>query len=234
MTIQEQIDVPAPLLSRFDLVYIMRDIPDPVTDEDIASHMLSSRRIGGMLNAGEKIDENARNVIDAPVKQETFTRYIAYAKANISPVITEEAERKLLSFFKSLRGASNIDGKIHISFRYLHGLARLAEASAKMHLREEAGVQDAQVAIEVMSDALKTFAGDGGLPSMDDVEVIPAASQSDKRKAIFHAFNELGGEATPAEIATAAGVSMPQVSKYLGRMAQSGDVLRVGEKYRVV
>lgn len=230
--IQEQVDVPAPLLSRFDLIYIMRDIPDAQTDADVAAHMLDSRRISGLVESGEKLDDSEQGVVNPPVSQETFTRYVAYAKNNINPVITKDAQAKILSFFKSVRGATVADGKVHISFRYLYGLARLAEASAKMHLRNKATAEDAQVAIEVMSDALKTFAGDeGGLPSMDAVEIV-GPSQADKMHAIFDAFAILG-QANVDQVAEHTGMKAAQVSKLIGRMVTAGDIMRVsGDAYK--
>lgn len=229
--IQEQVEVPAPLLSRFDLIYIMMDIPDVQADADIAAHMLDSRRISGLIECGETLEDDEQAIVSPPVPHAVFTRYIAYAKNNINPVISKEAQSKILSFFKSMRGATVADGKVHISFRYLYGLARLAEASAKMHLRNKATAEDAQVAIEVMADALKTFAGEDGLPCMDEVEVVKP-SQSDKMHAIFAAFDELG-DATVDQIAAFTGMGAPQVNKYLGRMATAGEVIRVnGDTYR--
>ena len=230
--IQEQVDVPAPLLSRFDLIYIMRDIPDAQTDADVAEHMLDSRRISGLIECGEGLDDDEPGVVSPPVPHDVFTRYIAYAKNNINPVLTKEAQAKILTFFKSMRGASSVSGKVHISFRYLFGLARLAEASAKMHLRNKATAEDAQVAIEVMADALKTFTGDdGGLPSMDAVEIV-GPSQADKMNAIYDAFSILG-QANVDQVADHTGMKVQQVSKLIGRMATAGDIMRVsGDMYK--
>jgi len=170
--LQEQVDIPAPLLSRFDLLYIIRDIPNKSLDSVVTKHMLGSRRIGGMINAGIELNEQDKAMVTPPVSQEVFTRYIAYAKANIHPVLSEEAAGVIEDFFMSLRGAHELTGKVHISYRYLHGLARLAEASAKMHLRNEATADDARTAVEIMADALRVFSDEvTGLPSVDTIEV---------------------------------------------------------------
>lgn len=171
-SIQEQVDIPAPLLSRFDLLYIMRDIPEREQDGIVTRHMLESRRIGGLVNAGIELSEEDANLINPLVSQELFTRYIAYAKANIKPVLTEEATDVIYNFFVNIRGAHEVTSQVHISYRYLHGLARLAEASAKLHLRSEANADDARTAVEIMADALSIFSDKvTGLPTVDSIEV---------------------------------------------------------------
>jgi len=118
-SVAEQIDMPPPLINRFDLIFILKDIPDEDKDKNIAKHILTF---------GEsKIDT---------VTQQFMRKYIAYARQKIYPEMTKEAEETILKYYVTLRNSKqNIEGApIPISPRQLEALIRLAESSAKCRL----------------------------------------------------------------------------------------------------
>ncbi len=139
--ISEQIDLPPSLLSRFDLIFIMRDVPEGDLDEKIATHILD-----GM------------DVLDG-IEPDTLRKYIAIAKRSITPVRSKEANDEIKKFYLRLRGL-NTDGTAPITPRKLEDIKRLTEASARMRLHETADVEDAKVAISVVEACLREVAFD--------------------------------------------------------------------------
>ena len=81
--ITENVNLPVPLLTRFDLIFVMRDIPDKNIDESLARHILETHR---------KVDY----VTQPPVSFDLLRKYLAYAR-NIEPVLTKEAENLLVN-----------------------------------------------------------------------------------------------------------------------------------------
>ena len=71
-----QIEMPLPLLSRFDLIFVMRDIPNKAKDTLIAEQVLKNQ---SARDNKPEIDSN------------TLRKYLAYVKQKIFPVLSEEA-----------------------------------------------------------------------------------------------------------------------------------------------
>jgi len=139
-----QIDLPAPLINRFDLIFTIRDIPNKERDEKIASHVLELQQKSGK--------------IDSPIEPKLLRKYIAYAKINIKPILTDGAVEEIKKFYVDLRNKGQVsEGEIRpipISARQLEALVRLAEASAKVRLSNEVKRKDAKKAIEILTHCL--------------------------------------------------------------------------------
>lgn len=140
--IKEQINIPESTLSRFDLVYALEDIVDQKKDQELAFKILN--------NTVEKEDQD---IIEAELLQ----KYIAYAKSEIHPVLTDEASQAIANFYVDTRQASvgNEDSK-PITPRDMKAIQRLSIARAKVELREYVTLLDAECAIQIFRDALKT------------------------------------------------------------------------------
>ena len=85
----DNITLPIPLLSRFDLIFVIKDNPTPAQDERLATHILDVHRRGGYTEP-------------PPVQFDLMKKYITYAK-KISPKLTTEAETRLKEFYLQLR-----------------------------------------------------------------------------------------------------------------------------------
>ena len=180
-TIAEQIDLPPTILNRFDLIFVIRDIPDEKKDEVIASHILNS------LIHPEKIE---------PILPPEFLKkYIAYAR-RIIPKWTEEAAQKIKEFYLKLRKAYNVEEGIKavpISPRQLEALIRLAEASARLRLSKYVTVEDAELAINLLMYSMKQVGIDPETGKLD-VDIIAAgvsASQRSKISIILDIIDQL-------------------------------------------
>ena len=144
--ITENVNLPVPLLTRFDLIFVVKDKPSKERDTKIAKHIIN-------LHTPKGID--SRSLIDS----ETLTKYLSYAK-RIQPTLTKEAEEKILDYYMKMRsiGQDNED-TITVTPRQLEGLIRLATARARLLLKNQVEGQDAQRAI----DLLETMFNEAGI-----------------------------------------------------------------------
>ncbi len=167
--IAEQIDIPDTLLSRFDLKFVLRDIPDPEKDEKLAEYMIQTR-----LNP---------EALKPAIPVELMRKYIAYARKHCKPKMTEEAARKLKEFYVSMRAMSSGDS-LAITARQYEALMRLAQASAKVRLSPIVEVQDAERAIEIMKYSIYQLGYDyeTGKLDIDRMEGTPSSERSRIRK----------------------------------------------------
>lgn len=122
LSVPENVNLPPPLMSRFDLLYLILDKPNEADDRRLAQHLVSLYLV----------DRPDISEIDF-VPLEKFTRYINYAK-RIQPVISEDAGQCLVNFYVSMRKIGTIGGSNVVSFttRQLESMIRLSEAHAKM------------------------------------------------------------------------------------------------------
>lgn len=124
----EQIDFQSSILSRFDTIFIVKDLREEALDKAIASHVLN-------LHMHAKQEENQG---DIPI--DFMRKYACYAKQNIKPKLSEESCLMLQNMYVTDRQTSK-DQKISkktngipITVRQLEAIVRLSEAIAKMRL----------------------------------------------------------------------------------------------------
>jgi replicative DNA helicase Mcm len=141
-TVSENISLPVTILSRFDLIFVLRDVPEEVKDAQMTEHILDLHRRGTVPT-------------EAPVDSELFRKYVSYAK-NIKPQLTHEALDCLKDFYLRMRSASETEGTpVAITARQLESLVRLAEARARVALRDKVTLDDAERAIDIMKISLE-------------------------------------------------------------------------------
>ena len=139
LDMSQQIDLPASLLSRFDLIFRMRDTPDAKNDSAIARHILEDG--------------------DKDTDMDFLKKYIAYARREITPVLPHAVKDMLHAYYTKLRPTSKNE-PIPITARKIEDLMRLCYASARLRLSNVVEEIDAQVAIELVSECLKDTAYD--------------------------------------------------------------------------
>ena len=145
--ITDQIDVPETLLSRFDLKFALRDIPDREQDERIADHIMKSRI--------------APDSLQPAISPEMMRKYIAYARHNCVPEFTQVAADVLKKFYIDMRSLyKEQTDAIAITARQQEALVRLAEASAKIRLSKKVELIDAERAIKLMRYSMEQLAFD--------------------------------------------------------------------------
>lgn len=127
-------NLPTVLLTRFDLIFIVRDIPNKDRDLKIFNHILSSSNL---------------DVID----RDLMKKYIIYAKS-FKPTLTQEAMNVLGNFYVDSRNIQMPDDPVPISFRYGEALKRIAQAHAKALFKTEVDADDANAATRILDASL--------------------------------------------------------------------------------
>ena len=153
--IYENVNLPIPLLTRFDLVFIVRDIPSQEKDRDIAQHIISQHGFSGT---------DTTSLIDIDI----LTKYLSYAKRG-EPALTKEAENLIMEFYLKMRNISGDDKEnmITITPRQLEGLIRLATARARLLLKNKVEGEDADRAIYLFNEMLKNSGTDVNTGKVD-------------------------------------------------------------------
>lgn len=159
MSVVENIKLPPTLLSRFDLIYLILDKPDPDSDRRLANHLVS-------LYYPDDVRAAMRQ--HAEVDQSFLKDYIAYARAHIAPEISSEAIEVLVQGYLQMRSMGGQGGKtISATPRQLESLIRLSQALAKMRLSEMVLRGDVDEAIRLMRVATQTAATDPRTGTID-------------------------------------------------------------------
>ncbi len=141
-TVAENISLPVTILSRFDLIFVLRDVPSKEVDGKMSEHILEIHRKG-------------LSPIEPPIPVDLLRKYITYAKS-IKPVLTNEALQRLKDFYLAMRSVSETEGSpVAITARQLESLIRLAEARARASMRSEVLAEDAEAAINIMKRSLE-------------------------------------------------------------------------------
>ena len=123
---------PPSLLSRFDLIFIFLDEVNAERDRKMADRILQLDDV-----------EHGKHLELAELRS-----YIAYAK-RFNPSLPTPVKERLRDYFTEKRGQQQPDAGLFITPRQLESLERMTEARARMHLREEALMEDADAAIEM-------------------------------------------------------------------------------------
>lgn len=150
--ITENVNLPIPLLTRFDLIFVVRDIPSKERDRNIAQHIMDLHSATGIEN---------RSLIDVDI----LTKYLGYAK-RLNPIMTKDAEEKLLEYYLKMRNVES-EEMITVTPRQLEGLIRLATARSRLLLKTEVDADDAQRAIFLMESMLQDVGVDVNTGKVD-------------------------------------------------------------------
>lgn len=183
LNFSENVDLPPTLLSRFDLYFIIKDRPDKEMDAKLSDHIL-------------KLHMEAYDYGDEIIPPDLLRKYLAYCK-RITPRLTPEATERIKSFFLQLRSSSQeANAPIPITPRNLESLIRLSVARARLMLREEVTVEDAEVAIRLMNYSLSTAGLDVSTGKIDVDILMTGKSRSkwEKMRIILKEIENLEAE----------------------------------------
>jgi replicative DNA helicase Mcm len=141
-TVAENISLPVTILSRFDLIFVLRDVPDKEGDAKMSEHILEIHRRGA-------------SPVEAQIDADFMRKYISYSKT-IKPKLSKAALKHLSEFYLAMRSASETEGSpVAITARQLESLVRISEARARVALRKEVSAEDAEAAIALMKRSLE-------------------------------------------------------------------------------
>ena len=224
-----QVDIQPTLLNRFDVIFMLRDIPDRSQDNAIATHVLSEHKHLG-----------TRGSLDPYL----FRKYIAYAKQRIKPKLTDEAVDEIKNFYVSLRNMPVAGGEmdikpIPITARQLEALVRLSEASAKSRLSEKVEKRDSERAIKLMKYYLLQAGFDQDTKTFDIDKIVTGVTASRRGKilelkeAIISLENRIGKMIPIEELEKELKGKMEKTvfDDALDKLSMSGDIFRPKKGY---
>ncbi|XP_072765242.1 DNA replication licensing factor Mcm2 [Anoplolepis gracilipes] len=154
MTFAENVDLSEPILSRFDVLCIVKDEVDPMQDRHLAKFVVNSH-----IKHHPTSTERTQAVELDPVTQrlcipqDLLKKYIVYAKQNVHPKLTNIDQDKVAKLYSQLRQESLATGSLPITVRHIESIIRMSEASAKMHLRDHVQESDMNLAIRIVLDS---------------------------------------------------------------------------------
>lgn len=142
-SLQQNIQLSAPIMSRFDLFFILVDEGNEVVDHAIA------RRI---MDLHANIDTGVEQVYT----HNEVLRYIMFAR-QFKPIITDEAAKLLVENYGHLRqrdtGTAG-KGTWRITVRQLESMVRLSEAFAKIKCQSEVQVEHVREAFRLLNKSI--------------------------------------------------------------------------------
>lgn len=250
----KQIDLPPALLSRFDLIFVIKDEPSAAQDAAVSRHILDTHVAGEMAlrrkhvkNSGITEDQvnRAMEVITPVLDHNILRKYIAYAKKTVYPLLRPDARQKIDDFYLGLRKlGENPDAPLATTARQLEALIRLAEASARTRLSDEVTILDAERVIAITTSSLNQAIKDPETGELDSdlINTGVGKSQRDRMRVIRDAILSLQGSnggTVPLELILqtleAEGIKRGQTEDALKRMKTAGDVIETStDRYRVV
>lgn len=163
------VELTEPILSRFDILCVVRDTVEPEEDERLARFIVGSHSRSHPLSQGQGeesmevefesqrasnalVDERTRKK-EGEIPQELLRKYILYARERCSPKLYHMDEDKVARLFADMRKESLATGAYPITVRHLEAIIRISEAFCRMRLSEYCSTQDMDRAIAVTVDS---------------------------------------------------------------------------------
>ncbi|RKD93531.1 minichromosome maintenance protein MCM [Halopiger aswanensis] len=241
--IGEQIDLEPALISRFDLIFTVTDQPDEEKDKNLAEHILTTNYAGELTTqreqmtslevSNDEIDEMTEQV-DPEIDAELLRKYIAFAKQNCHPRMTEAAREAIRDFYVDLRSkGTDEDAPVPVTARKLEALVRLSEASARVRLSDTVEESDANRVIEIVRSCLQDIGVDPetGEFDADIVEAGTSKSQRDRIKNLKQLISDIEEEyddGAPVDIvlerAEEVGMDQSKAEHEIDKLKQKGEV----------
>jgi len=226
-TVAENISLPVTILSRFDLIFVLRDVPNKESDAKMSMHILELHRKGS-------------SPVEPPISAELLRKYISYAKS-FKPVLSSDALKRLNDFYLAMRSASEAEGSpVAITARQLESLVRTAEARARAALKKEVQAEDAEAAVAIMKRSLEEVGIDLSSYKIDIDIIMTGRSKSmrDRLQIILTALIEMEKEtgmvekeSLETELEDKYKISRAEADRLLSQLLREGTIYEPREGY---
>ncbi|XP_015113669.1 DNA helicase MCM8 [Diachasma alloeum] len=253
----ENLNLSEPLLSRFDLIFLLLDEPSEQMDTLMCAHVMNAHtgfkkihptrstsnltefnvnRANHTLNTALTLRErlSLRGSRDDLVPQSILRKYVSYARLYVKPKLTPEAANRLRDYYLLLRQNNNIFGHLPVFHRQLEALIRLTEARAKLELRTEATDADALEIIEIYKHTLASVPsiGNGGPSVSRESGKITGNKVSAFISLLQESEQERGqtlfSKTDLMEIATQGGIIINEFSRFIRKLNDEGFLIKRG------
>jgi len=153
-TLRQNVNLSAPIMSRFDLYFVLIDHADPDNDRNVSRHILQNHL---MYNRANDMVEHSSLL---PFTIEEVKLYIRYIK-NRSPKLSDESKQELIDKYNSLRQDSLVNTtNYRMTVRHLESMIRLSEALAKIHNDTEISASYIHEAYRLLKSSLVEIKSD--------------------------------------------------------------------------
>ncbi len=223
----KQIELPPALMSRFDLMFPVRDVPDREKDTQIAKFILNLHQDSTRTEKNVDIDTNL------------LKKYIAYAKKNVFPKLTNDALEEIEKYYVKIRNSGSDTGGIKsvpITARQLEALIRLTEACAKARLSQVANKEDAKRAINLLHYSLGQIMLDPETGKLDIDRITTGITASQRshiaivKEVLINLENITMKKILPlADVikeCEAKGIELSKIEETIEKLSRSGDIYR--------
>lgn len=182
---EDNIDFMPTILSRFDMIFIIKDHHDQQRDMTLARHVMNVH-----LSAQTQMEG-----VEGEITLATLKKYVAYCRAKCGPRLSAAAAEKLKNRYVVMRsGAKEHEREtdkrvsIPITVRQLEAVVRIAESLAKMKLQPIAGEEEVDEALRLFQVSTLDAAMSGSLSGVEgfttpaDQELISRIEKQLKRR----------------------------------------------------
>ncbi|RLN77591.1 hypothetical protein BBJ28_00000446 [Nothophytophthora sp. Chile5] len=161
----ENIDLMSTILSRFDMIFIVRDIQDDARDRQMAAHVVRMHT-NSLASAAGKTGASEKTSSGGEFEPWVLKKFITYCRTRCAPRLSVGAAQALQDFYVGVRDdvrrTQGGETTIPVTVRQLEALVRISESLAKMHLLNEATREHVQEAVRLFSVSTMNAAKDGG------------------------------------------------------------------------
>lgn len=145
-SIVDNINMPAPLISRFSLIVNMHRKKSDIERQQVLHHINLVDRIG--------VTEYIKQA--GLLLPEDLAALITYCKT-FNPVSTEEADALAMDFQLKMESIEQADGSLPIDNRFYYSVKKIAKAIARLYFSNKVLPEHVQVAINTIKTCLATF-----------------------------------------------------------------------------
>ncbi|KAF2248713.1 MCM-domain-containing protein [Trematosphaeria pertusa] len=184
-TLRANVNMSAPIMSRFDLFFVVLDECDEDVDRHLAEHIVG-------------IHKDRDDAIEPEFSTEQLQRYIRFART-FKPEFTDEAKETLVEKYKELR-ADDAQGGIgrnsyRITVRQLESMIRLSEAIAKANCVSEITPEFVKEAYNLLRQSIISVEKDDvEVEDEDDEAMLAAAAAAETQDGDAEMDDEQQGE----------------------------------------
>ena len=189
-TLKANVNITAPIMSRFDLFFVVLDECEPTVDYNIAQHIVHIHQGKDAATQGE-------------FSTQQIQRYIKFAR-RIRPTLAPDSATMLVESYKKLRfndASSVTKASYRITVRQLESMVRLSEALARLHCSETINTDHVAEATRLLSKSIIHVDSDDIVFDDDNVDGFGGGGDGGDGD------DDMGGGAAPA--AAAAGTPPP-------------------------
>jgi replicative DNA helicase Mcm len=239
----EQIDLPPPLVSRFDIIWILTDDVNMARDTRIGEHVIRAKRTGiaeHLIESGMDVDP--RDIVSTEIYSldtdgskiltiDFLQKYVAHAKRSHHPESNDKVMKLIVDYYTTQRNQyRDTDDSVPLTARSIEACLRLAEARARLYLRDYVTEDDAERAIAL--DKLWRYQAFGEESDQIALETgVHKRTRSAERiilSVVRNLCRELGGECETHQIYNSAdeqGIDEDTVDRVLSTLRNRGTLM---------